>query len=216
MTLSPGLLTFLQTSLSRQPSLGHSLISAISSTSAQHSKNTKALQMVYINAINSLLDSLTTDDLDEEKNKYVCDKVSEILSLFELKLSLSQLPVRQMFSKLIDHAQIYPDFLGKTRIVSVLVGHKDIQLLVEFCKVDYEIETNKAVETYQVCAELTEEQRWLLHLSSLLEADVRWKMFLFFTMKRKRHVLEVILVRSWFLFVWLFLLYEHYIYFLYS
>lgn len=193
MTMSPGLLNFLQTLLARQPNLGHSLVTSVC-PSAQQSKNAKSLQMVYINAVTSLMDTMTTESLDDSKNKNVCDKIYEILSLFELKVPLSQLPVRQMFSKLIELSQNHTDVLIKTRLVSALIGHKDLQLLEEFCKVDYEFETNKAVETYQAYAELSEEQRWLLHLSSLAEVNIRWKMFLFFTMKMRRHVLEVILV----------------------
>jgi hypothetical protein len=60
---------------------------------------------------------------------------------------------------------------------------------------DYEAETNKAVSSYQVCAELTEEQRLILHLTTLSDLGTRWKMFLMFALKRKRHVLEVIMVR---------------------
>ena len=194
LTLSPGLLTFLQTVLSKQPYLGHALITSICDSAQSPPKNQKSLQMVYVNAVNTLLDSLTTDGLDDNKNKNNSDKIYEILSMFELKIALSQLPVRQMYSKLIEHAQNHPDVLCKRRIVSVMIGHKDLQLLEEFCKVDYDFETNNAVETYQACAELSEEQRWLLHLSSLGEVTIRWKMFLFFTIKMKRHVLEVILV----------------------
>lgn len=150
--------------------------------------------MVYVNTVNTLLDSLTTDNLDESRNQGICDKIYEILSLFELRLNLSQLPIRQMFLKFIEHSQLHPNLVCKTRLVSVLIGHENLHLLEEFCKLDSESETNKAVETYQACAELTEEQRWLLHLSSLSDVNMRWKMFLFFAMKMKRHVLEVILV----------------------
>jgi hypothetical protein len=181
--------------LSRQPSLGHALISAIYIPDIlQLSKNNRALQMVYVSSINALLDGLSQVGLDTEVKRDKSENVYKILANFDMKLSAGQLPLRQMFSKVLEYCQMEQHLISKTRIVSSLIGHKDLFLLEEFCKVDYETETNKAVSTYQACAELTEEQRWILHLSALSDIETRWKMFLMFTMNRKRHVLEVILV----------------------
>lgn len=195
LTLSSGLLKFLQTMLLRQPSLGHSLIEALyNPDDLQLNKNNKALQLVYVNSINSLLDNFTKEDLDKDVKLEKSEKLYEILAHFDFKVSTSQLPIRQMLLKILEHCQSDAHFISRTRIASILIGHEDVYLLEEFCRMDYETETNKAVSTYQACAELTEEQRWILHLSTLSEINTRWKMFLMFTMKRKRHVLEVILV----------------------
>ncbi|XP_053395117.1 zinc finger FYVE domain-containing protein 26-like [Mercenaria mercenaria] len=194
LTLSSGLLKFLQTLLSRQPSLGHLLIMSLyDSGNSQLSKNNKALQLVYVNSINTLLDSLSQEDLDKDIKLEKSEKLYEILASFDFNVGISQLPIRQMISKILEHCRLESDFISKTRIASVLMGQQDTYLLDEFCRMDYEAETNKAVSTYQACAELTEEQRWILHLSTLSDIDTRWKMFLMFALKRKRHVLEVIL-----------------------
>ncbi|XP_052767439.1 zinc finger FYVE domain-containing protein 26-like isoform X2 [Mya arenaria] len=194
LTLSPGLLSFLQNLLSSQPVSTHNLIDSVCyKDSPLLTKNNKALQMVYVNAINSLLDTLTPADIDEDRKRNHAEKIYKIFSMFDFAVPLAQLPLRTMFTKLIEHADLEPDIISKSKIVSVLVGHTNVHLLEEFCRLDYELETNKAVETYQACAELTEEQRWMLHLMGIGDVSSRWKMLLIFTMKRKRHVLEVIL-----------------------
>ncbi|KAL4238418.1 hypothetical protein ACF0H5_003126 [Mactra antiquata] len=194
LTLSASLLKFLQSMLSRQPSLGHQLITSIFNEKiTQLQKNNKSLKLVYVYCLNSLLDSLNHDELDSELRTNHVKKIYEILAYFDYDMSSNQMPIRQMLSKLLEHCQSEADIMSKVKIVSVLIGHKDLFILDEFCRLDYEMETNKAVSTYQACAELTEEQRWVLHLSTLGDINTRWKMFFMFTTKRNRHVLEVIM-----------------------
>lgn len=197
LTLSASLLKFLQSMLSRQPSLGHALVcSLMDDQNSQLQKNNKSLKLAYVYSINSMLDSLCQDELDTELKATQTEKIYEVLSYFDFKENSNQMPIRQMLVKILEHCQTDANIMSKIKIVSVLIGHKDLFILEEFCRLDYEMETNKAVSTYQACAELTEEQRWILHLSTLTDTNTRWKMFLMFTLKRKRHVLEVILVNN--------------------
>jgi len=196
MVLSSGLVSFLQTLLTTQPSVAHSLIQCISHSQPERQpRNTKSLQLAYINAINTLLDCLSSADIDDERKKAYAMKIYEVLSKFHLEIPVSSLPIRTLFTKLIEHATQEPHIISNTDLLSVLAGLEDTSLLEEFCNLEYEIETNRAVETYQACAELTEEQRQLLHIMSLTDAGLRWKILLIFAGKRKAHVLELVLVR---------------------
>ncbi|KAH3847795.1 hypothetical protein DPMN_090125 [Dreissena polymorpha] len=198
LTLSPGLLKFLQTLLTTHTRLAHNLITHITHTPSHGdleplTKNHRAIQFVYMNAVNGLLDSLTQSDLDEDLKHSHVGKIYDILALFDLPRDISPQLVKPVLSKLIEVANLWPGLLKNQAVMSVLVGQGDTCMLEEFCRLDYEAETNKAVETYQICAELSEEQRWLLHLLSLTDANCRWKMMLMFAVKTKRHVLEVIM-----------------------
>ena len=163
---------------------------------AQNERNNKALLLVYINSVNFLLDNLHVSDLDPEVKSTSANKIYEILSYFDHGDDIvCHLPTRSMFSKIVDHCKGDSSYLKKVKVTSVLIGHSNKHLLTEFCRLDYDLETNNAVAIYQVCAELTEEQRWLLHLSSLSETSTRWKLFFLLSMKKKKHLLEVVMVR---------------------
>ena len=194
LSLSPSLLKYLQTTLSWKPELGHSLInSLIPSQYASTNKNFRALQHVYTSSINALLDQLKEADVDNDYKRQIARKIIEIFSLFDPGPDISYLPIRQLLAKVLDIGKQY-QYLRKDAVLSVLIGHADNKLTEELCRLDYEAEINNAVLTYQSCAELTEEQRCLLHLSSLTVTNTRWKMFFLLTLKKQRHLLEVVMV----------------------
>ena len=141
-----------------------------------------------------MLENLTEDNLDLENKADSADKVCEILAYFSPEDDVSNLPIRQLFSKILETCRHESNNLTKTKVLSVLISHSHNRLVSDFCSLDYELETNNAVATYQACAELTEEQRWILHLSTLKDINTRWKMFFLYAMKKKRHLLEVIMV----------------------
>ena len=194
LTLSPSLLKYLQSTLSWKPELGHALIASIlPGKQSSTNKNYRALQHVYTSCINTLLDQLKQVDLDNEYKTQTAHKIYQILSLFDPGPDITYLPVRQMLLKIFDVAK-QCQCLRKKDLLSVLIGHAGNKLVEEFCRIDYESEINNAVATYQSHAELTEEQRCLLHLSSLEETNTRWKMFFLLTMKKQRHLLGVVMV----------------------
>ena len=139
------------------------------------------------------MDQLKEVDLDNEYKTQTAHKIYQILSLFDPGPDITYLPVRQMLLKIFDVAK-QCQCLRKKDLLSVLIGHAGNKLVEEFCRIDYESEINNAVATYQSHAELTEEQRCLLHLSSLEETNTRWKMFFLLTMKKQRHLLGVVMV----------------------
>lgn len=193
LALSPSLLKYLQTTLTWKPGLGHALInSIIPNQHASTGKNCRALQHVYTNSINNLLDQLKETDLDNDYKKQTAKRIIEILSVFDPGPDISYLPIRQLLTKILDVGKQYI-YLSKDTILSVLIGHADNKLVEELCRLDYEAEINNAVLTYQSCAELTEEQRCLLHLSSLTVTNTRWKMFFLLTLKKQRHLLEAVM-----------------------
>ena len=181
--------------MSWKPELGHALITSL--VPNQHGvsgKNFRALQHVYTSSINTLLDQLKETELDNDYKQQTADKIYEILSLFDPGSDISYLPIKQLLIKLLDVGK-QCEYLRKDAILSVLIGHADNKLVEGICRLDYEGEINNAVMTYQSCAELTEEQRCLLHLSSLPVTDMRWKMFFLLSLKKQRHLLELIMVR---------------------
>ena len=150
---------------------------------------------MYTSSINTLLDQLKETELDNDYKRQTADKICKILSLFDPGSDVSYLPIKQLLTKLLD-VEKQCEYLRKNNVLSVLVGHAGNKLVEGICRLDYEGEINNAVMTYQSCAELTEEQRCLLHLSSLPVTDTRWKMFFLVTLKKQRHLLELIMVSS--------------------
>lgn len=194
LSLSPSLLKYLQTTLSWKPDLGHALIkSVMPSQHASCDKNFRALKHVYSSSINALLDQLKESELDRDYKRQTADKIYQLLSQFDPGQDIGFLPIKQLLTNLLDSSQNY-EYLKKDAILSVLIGHANNKLVEELCRLDYEAEINNAVLTYQSCAELTEDQRCLLHLSCLTVINTRWKMFFLLTLKNQRHLLEVIMV----------------------
>ena len=141
------------------------------------------------------MDQLKESELDNDCKRQSADKICKILSLFDPGPDVSYLPIKQLLTKLLD-IEKHCEYIRKDDILSVLVGHAGNKLVEGLCRLDYEGEANNAVMTYQSCAELTEEQRCLLHLSSLPVTDTRWKMFFLLTLKKQRHLLELIMVST--------------------
>ena len=182
--------------MSWKPDLGHALISSlVPNQNGRSGKNFRALQHVYTSSINTLLDQLKESELDNDCKRQSADKICKILSLFDPGPDVSYLPIKQLLTKLLD-IEKHCEYIRKDDILSVLVGHAGNKLVEGLCRLDYEGEANNAVMTYQSCAELTEEQRCLLHLSSLPVTDTRWKMFFLLTLKKQRHLLELIMVST--------------------
>lgn len=198
--LSPQTLLFLQETLLSKPVLGSSLIEEILTIGNDSTtKNNDALQLLYVEALNSLLNRIL---IHGSKKKHVadnCDKIYDILSLFNPEAHSIYIPVKQLIIRLLELSKAGEGPLHKTRLMSVLIGRSSCYLIEEFCKIDFDwqmkhLHSNNSSGSLPNCSD--SQLDILVVLRKKGNPESRWNHLLQLCLKRKIHLMEAIIVST--------------------
>lgn len=192
LVLSSDLLRFLQRSLLEKPILGHALINSVLAVSehSQFKKNNEVLQNLYIKVINVILDKLADAQNEADETETDINTLYLIFSLYDPEPYQNYVPLRELFTNLLKTPQI-----DKKAIISVLVGRTNTYLIEEFCKLDYEGET----ESEQLLvsghrSDLTCDQKCIQLLVREPDRTKRLHTLFLLCLKKQQHLLKNVTV----------------------
>ncbi|KAL8592591.1 hypothetical protein ACOMHN_026521 [Nucella lapillus] len=179
---------FLKQKLRDLPATGHHLISLLMPKKRRTDNNeSEALQGLYIQSINALVDSLPASG---DRKEEVCDKIFQLLSFYDPEPYCNYLQIRQLFTRLLMLGKKDVAHFTRERIMEALMGRTQGYLMDEFGKLLHEQSVSGSSD---IPSDLSEEHRLTLSLLTGEDRDACWQQFFVACLKWNRHCLGLIM-----------------------
>lgn len=179
---------FLKQKLRDQPATGHHLISLLMPKKRMtDNRESEALQGLYIQSINKLIDNLPASG---DRREEVCDKIFQLLSFYDPEPYWNYLQIRQLFTRLLTLGKKDGAHFSRERIMEALMGRAQGYLMDEFGKLLHEMSVSGSTE---VPSDLSEEHRLTLSLLTGEDRDACWQRFFVACLKWNKHCLGLIM-----------------------
>lgn len=180
---------FVKKKLREHPATGHHLIAFLMPKKhLSDNKDSEALQGLYIQSINGLIDSLPPEG---SKRNELCNRMFELLAFYDPEPYWNYLQIRQLFTRLITLTKTDDTNFSIERIMESLMGCTRAYLMEEFSKLLQEVDVGGVKE---MVGDLSEEHKLVLHLLAGKDRDSCWQRYFVSCLKGNKHCLGLIMV----------------------
>ncbi|KAK7103379.1 hypothetical protein V1264_018289 [Littorina saxatilis] len=179
---------FVKKKLREHPATGHHLIAFLMPKKhLSDNKDSEALQGLYIQSINGLIDSLPPEG---SKRNELCNRMFELLAFYDPEPYWNYLQIRQLFTRLITLTKTDDTNFSIERIMESLMGCTRAYLMDEFSKLLQEVDVGGVKE---MVGDLSEEHKLVLHLLAGKDRDSCWQRYFVSCLKGNKHCLGLIM-----------------------
>lgn len=187
---------FIKQILRDRPATGHHLISFLMPKKRlSDNKESEALQGLYLQSINALIDSLPC--AGGAKREEACDKIFRLLAFYDPEPYWNYLQIRQLFTRLVTLTRADGANFSVERVMEAVTGRRRGYLMEELAKLLQEVDVSGALEVPGDLSE--EEQRATLRLLTGKDRDACWQRYFVSCLKWNKHGLGLIMVGGDFL-----------------
>jgi hypothetical protein len=200
--LSKYCVAFLKNLMLEKPSLGHSILRALSViTDPVYFQHNQELQLIYIDCLQGLLHKLCLshpgailcthdcryckNDLEIPQCENLTEKFYQILSLYDLHESMDEEPYRNLFRQILDVIYSGTDLFQLNVIYSCLLGRTSVFLVETFSQLDSDRKfLGSSVAGAKMCLQFANDKDRLKS----------WKDIYLLCIKQKQHFFDCLMV----------------------